>query len=291
MNHESNQCFDRVDTLNVHAERSRLAPALLARWQGLPLGWFDAGSTAQSRNFLVPRRLLALLDAGRARVRFDFGGGVQTYDIGPGAMRVYDGRRACRLNEWSCRSVRRIMVELDGSRLDEPEMLADVRQDLDFRDDELAGVVRAMAEEIASGCPHGGLYAECLSVAVLLRLARTHGRSRRERGALTPAQLRRVDELIAAAPAGGPPLAALAEAAGYSKAQFARLFRRATGASPHRYVMLRRLDRAHRLIVDSALPLAEIASESGFASQSHLSNAFARHYGCTPGQARREARG
>lgn len=285
-----NAHFSRVDTLNVHAERSRLAPEQLARWRGLPVGWFDAEPSAHGRNFLVPRPLLALLDAGMAQVRFDFGGGVQTFDLSAGALRVFDGRRACRLNDWACRAARRIMVDLDGAQLDEPEMLLGLRQDLEFRDDELAGVVRAMAREIAEGCPHGGLYAESLSASVVLRVARTHGRARRERGMLTAAQLRRVDELITDGGVGGPTLSALAAAAGYSKAHFVRLFRRATGTSPHRYVLQRRLEHAKRLIVISTLPLAEVASATGFASQSHLTSAFVRQYGCTPGETRREGR-
>jgi AraC family transcriptional regulator len=285
-----NAHYSRVDTLNVHAERSRLAPELLARWRGLPVGWFDAGAQKHNRNFLVPRPLLALLDTGMAEARFDFGSGVQTYRLSAGALRVFDGVRACRLNDWSCRSARRIMVELDAAHFGEPEALVGLRQDLEFRDDDLAGVVRAMVREVQEGCPHGALYAESLSASVLLRVARTHGRTRRERGMLTAAQLRRVDELIADAAAGGPTLVKLADAAGYSKAHFVRLFRRSTGTSPHRYVLQRRLDRARRLIVTTALPLAEVASEAGFSSQSHLNSAFVRCYGCTPGDARREAR-
>ena len=69
-----------------------------------------------------------------------------------------------------------------------------------------------------------------------------------------------------------------------------RLFRRTTGTSPHRYVVLRRLEHARRLITTSSLPLAEVASETGFASQSHMNSAFVRVYGCTPGDARRNAR-
>jgi AraC family transcriptional regulator len=285
-----NAHFSRVDTLNVHAERSRLAPELLARWRGLPVGWFDAGAQTHGRNFLVPRPLLALLDTGVAEARFDFGSGAQTYQLSAGALRVFDGVRACRLNDWSCHSARRIMVELDAAHLDEPEVLAGLRQDLEFRDDDLAGLVRAMVREVQEGCPYGALYAESLSASVLLRVARSHGRARRERGMLTAAQLRRVDELIADGAAGGPSLAALADAAGYSKAQFVRLFRRSTGTSPHRYVMQRRLDRARHLIVTSTLPLAQVATETGFSSQSHLNSAYLRRYGCTPGDARRDAR-
>jgi AraC family transcriptional regulator len=279
-----------VDSLNVHAEYSRLAPEDLALWRGLPVGWFDASPSACSRNFLVARPLLALIDYGQAKARFDFGGGVQAFELRAGSMRVYDGRRACRFNEWSCRSVRRIMIGLDGDGFDGPEVLAGLRQDLDFRDDALAGVLRAMVREIDEGCPHGALYAESLSVSVLLRLAKSHAQGGRERGMLTASQLRRVDELIASSHGAGPSLATLAQTTGYSPAQFVRLFRRATGTSPHRYVMLRRLSNVERLIADSNQSLAEIATEAGFSSQSHLATVFRRVHGCTLGEARRRAR-
>ena len=285
-----NDGYSRVETLNVHSERSRLTPQQRAGWRGLPVEWFDAAPTVRHRNFFMALPVLAMLDAGEAQARFDFGGGVQSFEMRPGALRVFDGRHACRLNEWSCRSARRIMVELGAPHVTDAEALGGLRQDLDFRDDELAGLLRAMVREVAEGCPHGALFAESLSASVLLRLQQTHGRARRERGALTAAQLRRVDELIAEGSLGGPTLAALADAAGYSKAQFVRLFRRATGTSPHRYVLQHRLHHARRLIVESGMPLAEVASAAGFASQSHLCSAFVRHFGETPGNARRAAR-
>ncbi|MBI5719733.1 MAG: helix-turn-helix transcriptional regulator [Burkholderiales bacterium] len=279
----------RRDTLNVHTERSRLAPAQLARWRGLPVGWFDAGAAARDRNFVVPYPTLAMLDAGVAQARFDFGRGVRTHDLSAGAIGLFDGR-PCRLCDWSCRSVRRIMIALDATGLGEAEVLAGLRQELEFRDDELAAVLRAMVHEVDAGCPNGALYAESLSMGVLLRVAQLHGRQQRERGTLSAAQLHRVDELIAEGVAGELTLTALAGAAGFSKAQFVRLFRRATGTSPHRYVLQRRLERARQLIEGSSMPLAAVAHEAGFASQSHLSSTFARAYGCTPGDARRSAR-
>lgn len=279
--------FDLADPLNVHAERSRLATEGLSRWRGLPVGWFDAAPRLQRRDFLVPLPLLALLEAGTAQASFDFGAGIETHELHAGALRVFDGRRACRLNDWSCRSARRVMVELDAAGFGEPELLVGLRQDLHFRDDELAGVLRAMVREIDEGCPHGALYAQSLSIAVLQRVARSHGLARPERGTLSPRQLARVDELIATASGANPSLDALACAAGYSKAQFVRLFRRSTGTSPHRYVLQRRLEQARSLIATTTMPLAEVASATGFASQSHLSDAFLRRYGRTPGAARR----
>lgn len=279
----------RTESLNVHAERSRLTPAQLARWRGLPVAWVDAGATARDQDFEFRRPVLALLDTGQAQAHFDFGRGTRSHELSAGAMGLFDGR-PCRLSDWVCRSVRRIMIDLDVTGFGEPELLHGARQDLEFRDPDLASVLRAIAHEIDAGSPNGTLFAESLSVGVLRRVAALHGRVQPESGALTAGQLRRVDELIAAGAASDLSLSSLAGATGYSKAQFVRLFRRATGTSPHRYVLRRRLDRALQLIVGSSMPLAEVADECGFSSQSHLSSAFAGAYRCTPGEARRNAR-
>jgi len=279
----------RIETLNVHAERSLLAPEQLARWRGLPLGWFDAGPVVHHRNFLVPHALLALLDTGSAEAVFDFGGGPHCYEFAAGALRVFDGRQACRRNDWLCRGARRIIVDLDAMPWGGTEVLDGLQQDLHVHDEGLARLLRAMVHEVADGCPQGALYAETLSAGLLLRLARVQGRERRERRLLTAAQLRRVDDCIAAAAGASPSLAELAAAAGLSRAQFVRLFRRSTGRSPHRYVLERRLERARDLVLHSHQPLADVASELGFSSQSHLSGAFQRAFGCAPGQARRQS--
>ena len=63
-----------------------------------------------------------------------------------------------------------------------------------------------------------------------------------------------------------------------------RVFVRAVGVSPHRYVVQRRIERAKRLLRESELPVATIAVQTGFASQSHLATVLKRMVGMTPGQ-------
>ena len=60
-------------------------------------------------------------------------------------------------------------------------------------------------------------------------------------------------------------------------------FRACYGTSPHRYLTMRRLDRARALIRDDAT-LAEVAVASGFADQSHLTRQFRKAYGLAPGR-------
>ena len=66
----------------------------------------------------------------------------------------------------------------------------------------------------------------------------------------------------------------------------ARQFRRAWGTSPHRYLVLRRLERARRAIA-AGESLASAAILAGFADQAHLTRQFKRAYGITPGRWRR----
>lgn len=67
---------------------------------------------------------------------------------------------------------------------------------------------------------------------------------------------------------------------------FSRLFRDATGLSPHRYVTSRRIEVARTRLERSDAPLCAIALDSGFGSQANFTRAFRKATGTTPGQYR-----
>lgn len=79
----------------------------------------------------------------------------------------------------------------------------------------------------------------------------------------------------------------MAGVAGLSLGHFARRFRRTLGVSPGHYVLARRVRAALWKVTAGDAPLADIAREVGFSSQSHMSHAFVRATGLTPGCARR----
>lgn len=97
------------------------------------------------------------------------------------------------------------------------------------------------------------------------------------------APIDRARGLIDDAPARPVTLAALARETGLSRFQVLRGFVRATGLTPHAYLMQRRIALARRLI-DSGMGLAETAAASGFADQSHMTRLFARTFGMSPGR-------
>ncbi len=71
-----------------------------------------------------------------------------------------------------------------------------------------------------------------------------------------------------------------------SRRQIERLFRQEMGRSPARYYLEIRLDRARHLLVQSSLPVVEVAVACGFVSASHFSKCYRELYNCSPQQER-----
>jgi AraC family transcriptional regulator len=99
---------------------------------------------------------------------------------------------------------------------------------------------------------------------------------------LPGATLRRVIEHIDANCHRGPRLSELSALAHMSTFHFARLFKRSTGQSPHRYVVGRRIDHAKAMLAADRLSIAAISREVGFRTPSHFTTVFRRAAGTTP---------
>lgn len=78
----------------------------------------------------------------------------------------------------------------------------------------------------------------------------------------------------------------LAAEAGLSPFHFLRLFREATGLTPHRYVTDRRIQAARKALERQSSSLQEIALASGFGSQDSFTRVFRKSTGFTPGRYR-----
>ena len=101
-------------------------------------------------------------------------------------------------------------------------------------------------------------------------------------------RLQRVLEFIEAHIEDDLNVATLASTACLSPFHFARVFKTATGKSPHQYVSARRLEQAKALLIQTDRTLADIALACRFSSQANFSRAFCRATGVPPGRYRAE---
>lgn len=67
---------------------------------------------------------------------------------------------------------------------------------------------------------------------------------------------------------------------------FSRIFKLFTSSSPHQFLSGLRLKQAELLLLDTALPVADIAFSSGFNSLEHFTAAFKQQYGLPPARFR-----
>jgi AraC family transcriptional regulator len=75
-----------------------------------------------------------------------------------------------------------------------------------------------------------------------------------------------------------------------SEAHFSRCFKRTFGESPHAFVLRRRLEFAAQYLLQTDVPLCDIALRCGFADQAHFSKQFRQANGLNPSVWRRAAR-
>lgn len=96
---------------------------------------------------------------------------------------------------------------------------------------------------------------------------------------------RAVGELCADLSAS-PSIKKVSLAAGVTPIHFARTFRRFFGCTPGEFLRITRVKKAAHLLSRTSMTLAEVALESGFADQSHLTRRFCAVFGVPPGKFR-----
>jgi AraC family transcriptional regulator len=107
-------------------------------------------------------------------------------------------------------------------------------------------------------------------------------------GGLAPWQISRVRSHIEANLCGKLRTSELAGKVRLSENHFARSFKISLGCPPHAYIIQQRIKYAKRLVLETTLPLSQVALESGLADQAHLSRLYRRFFGDTPSAARRQ---
>jgi transcriptional regulator GlxA family with amidase domain len=80
----------------------------------------------------------------------------------------------------------------------------------------------------------------------------------------------------------------MAKIARVSPNHFVSLFTKATGLTPHQYVLRARIDRAKVYLADQALSIAEVSRLTGFRTPEHFTKVFRKIVGATPSEFRGE---
>lgn len=262
------------------------------------LGWRNVALRAyryQGQDVIVPAMrdfMLVGYRAGATPMQRRFEGRWRKETLGPGAVSLLT--RAQRAYWTWSEPIDVAHVYLSGALVAEVASevmdcaVKEVRLEdvLRAEDPVMAAAMAAIAGEAEAGALGGPLYVDSIARGLIVHLLRryatveTHLPARP--GELTPAQRRRIVEFVEANLGEGIDLAEMAGAVGLTPCLFARQFRKSFGAPPYAWVLGRRLDRARRLLAETALPIKEIAYLCGFSDQAHLTRLFRRTHAATP---------
>lgn len=190
-----------------------------------------------------------------------------------------------------------LMLYLHPERLDREAFAISGQSSVELRDAErsddswMTAALATMHGELHRGASNG-VVAEALSMAVLTQLLANHSTLRlpgwtRVRP-LAAHDVREACGLLEEALVAGTSIAAIATHLGMGASRFAKAFRSAVGMPPYAYLIRHRVLRTAREIATGDKPLAQVALDGGFSSQSHMTAQFRRVLGTTPASYRRK---
>jgi AraC family transcriptional regulator len=238
-----------------------------------------------------PRLSVALEEVGgRFEIRSEAGRGQRRSADGPQPLALIPAGSAAQGHADELRFVRHLVLQFDAATLarmvdDEVDLSRAFSPRPMFGDAGIMRLAQLLAEECANEQPHARLYADNLSMALLLALSRPRAAEpvSLRRGRLAPWQLRRVTDYLAAHLADDVPLQSLSDLVKLSRSYFSRAFKTSTGLAPHRWLLQARIVKAQQLLLDTDRPLAQVAIDVGFADQAHFTRTFRREVGESPG--------
>jgi AraC family transcriptional regulator len=162
---------------------------------------------------------------------------------------------------------------------------AQLRESVVGYDQTLLGFAKVLAAENAAKYQSGLLLWNRTAASFINRLVLAHTLvpPASSRASLELPVLKKIRDYVHANLAEPIEVNDLASLAGRSPFHFTRVFARSMGVTPYRYVVHLRL-RAAIERIRRGMSLAEVAADTGFADQSHLSRWIRRVHGVTPSQ-------
>ena len=206
--------------------------------------------------------------------------GASIATIPPGAVweGSWRGRQTCMLLEVGPSLLR----EFTRSQI----VFPNDRELLVVEDDRLKYSMLALHQDLMSPSPAGDLFVGHIARGVTSHYLKTYCRCPDARPVreqkLSPADLRRVLELIETRLDEKPALDELAAMLGLNTVSFCRRFKNSTGLPPYQYLLHARVERAKQALRRRGQSLSELALSLGFYDQSQFSNTFRKIVGVSP---------
>ena len=259
-------------------------------WKNLNLNYYRYGNCETPVHVLEHHAIGLILDRGKVERKLDGVYRLETTTVGSVAI------IPAQVEHWSAwKGIGRFMML---SIL--PEAIAQIDPDVVNSDlveliptfakakpDPLIyGIGMALKQSLENNSGKDGFYIEHLSNTIYAHLLQ-HYCTRQVRfkgcaGGLSSLKLKQTIEYINDNLDKGIKLKDLASEINISQYYFSRLFRESIGISPHQYIIKQRVEKAKMLLVNTQLPLADLALQCGFSSQSQMTTHFRKLVGTTP---------
>lgn len=158
-----------------------------------------------------------------------------------------------------------------------------------FPDPTITQVAHWFKGELLNEGLGGNLFADSLKNLLTIHLLRNYCESETPQKklvvpgrALDAVKLKQIQDYIEEHLAEAIAIEDMAALVPMSQFHFARAFKAATGETPHKYLIQRRMERAKVLLTVTPLAIAEVAYRVGFSNQSHFTTHFRKATGVTP---------
>lgn len=169
-----------------------------------------------------------------------------------------------------------------------PDLIELIPHSMSRQDPLIQGIFSTFKETAKTAGIGSLLLVDSLKTALAIHLLRQYCTTRPKlssyAGGLSPTTLTLVIQYIREHLHQDLQLNQIAAIAQMSPYHFLRLFKKSTGVTPHQYILQCRIERATYLLQHSQLSIADIAVQTGFCDQSHLTRYFKRMAGITPKQ-------
>ena len=144
-------------------------------------------------------------------------------------------------------------------------------------DPTIASLTRALLPFFDRPQEASTLFVDSVGLTVIAHLVGMYGDCVRPfvaKGGLTPVQVNRVKEILAANLKGDLRVSDLARECSISWQHLICALKQTTGWTPHQWLRWKRVDYAKELLRNTGLPIGDIALRCGFADQCHLTRVF-----------------